>query len=130
MVAISQPKQPKTNQLRSSKLRSTSDRSWNVEGDGNSSSDAFIVPQQAAKFFVANDLLTCGERIIDRRPLPSKRPVVQSLMRTNFVVVLQVRSNEVIEVFLAKDSEIIQALEFDRFYPSLNKSVGSIPISS
>jgi len=108
MVAISQRKQPRSNQKRSSKLRSASDRSWDVDERSNSSSShAFIVPQQATKFFVANDLLTCGERIINSRPVLSKRPVVQGLMRSNFVVKNFVRSNEVIEVLFAKDNEIM-----------------------
>jgi len=123
MVAINQPTRSKSNQLRSSKLQSASERSGNLEKRNHSSSHTFVVPQQATKFFVANDLLTFGKRVVNRRPLPSKRSVVQGLMRTNFVVVLQVRSDEVIEVLLAEDSEKVQALEFDRLYPSLDKSV-------
>jgi len=115
MVTISLPKQPKSSQQRNSKLRSANKRSGNSEKKNHSSRYTFIVPQQATKFFVANDLLTFGERVIDCRPFPSKRPVVQSLMRPHRVVINLVRRDEVIEVFLTEDSKIIQALEFGAF---------------
>jgi len=123
MVAINERKQLRSSQQRSSKLRSANKRSGNSEKRNHSSSYTFIVPQQATKFFVANNLLAFGERIINCRPVPSKRPVVQGLMRPHRVVINFVRSNEVIEMLLAKDNEVIQALEFYRFHPPLDKSI-------
>jgi len=107
----------------SDKPRSASERSGNSEKKNHSSSHTFIVSQQATKRFVADDLLTFGKRIINCGPIPSKRSVVQSLMRPHRVVINFVRRDEIIEVPLTEDDEEIQALEFYRFYPSLDKCV-------
>ena len=40
-----------------------------------------------------------------------------------FIVKSDIRSNEMIEVLLAEDNEEIQALEFYRFYPSLDECI-------
>jgi len=86
MVAINQIRQPRSNQLGSRTQRSASNRSWHLNKRSDSSSDALIVSQQATEFFVANDPLTFGERIINCGPLPGKRPVVQGLMWAQLVI--------------------------------------------
>ena len=72
---------------------------------------------------MANDLLAFGEWFIIFRPFSNERSVVQPLVWPEFIVKADIRSNEMIEVLLAKDDEEIQALEFKGFPPSLNKCI-------
>jgi len=105
MVAINQSKQPRSSQLRSRTLRSASEQSRNLEKRNHSSSHTFIVSQQTTKFFVANDLLVSGERIVDRRPYTSERSITQGLMRPHRVVINSVRSDIVLMIRdLSKDA--------------------------
>lgn len=86
MVAFNQPTRIHSGQPRSNEWRSTGNRHWHVEERTYSRSDAFVMLKQATEPFVADDLLTFCEWIIDFRPLPGEQPVIQGLMRAHFVI--------------------------------------------
>lgn len=72
---------------------------------------------------MANDGFVRCQRVFDFRPIAAQRPVFQTLMRTEAVVVLQIFGNEKIEVLFAEDDEVIQHLKFDRFHSAFNEGV-------
>lgn len=63
------------------------------------------MPQDSAKGFIADDLFALGERVIIIGPLPSERFILQSLVWSEFIVISDVRSNEMVEMLPAKDDE-------------------------
>ena len=70
--------------------------------------------KQSAESFVADDLFVVRKRLVDDRPGLCERPVLQRLVRRQLVVVVQVRSDQIVKVLLAENDEEIQTLGFYR----------------
>ena len=109
MVAINYQTRAKSYGPRSNDQQSTSQLGYTKESC-RSRRDTFVVSEQFTESFVADYLLAISKRIINLGPLPRKRSIVQCLMRAKLVVIVEVRSDKVVEVLLAKDDEEAQAL--------------------
>ena len=107
MVAFSQPERLILYQPRSNKSCSTVELHRDYRKRGDLRSHTLVVAEQATQLFVTNDLLIDGEWIIQLRPLPRERPIVQGLMWPQLVVIIEVRRDKIVEVLLAKDREEI-----------------------
>ncbi len=123
MVAINQPKQARFCQPHSDKRRSNRGLHRHFQERSYSGSNLLIVPQQSTEQFVADDLLAVSERLILIGPLPSEWPIIQGLVRTNFVVEFLIGRDNGVKVFLAEDQENVEGLKFHGFYPPLNVGI-------
>lgn len=81
------------------------------------------MPQYAAEAFAADNLLVLGERLMVLGPSAAERPIGQRLMRTQRFAKLGVTRYEVVEMFLAEDDEVMEALDLDRLDPPLGESI-------
>lgn len=123
MVAFAQPERLILYQPRSKKSRSTGEVHHDSEKKRHSRGHTLVVAEQSTELLMTNDLLVFSEWIIQLRPLSSERLVVQRLMRPQLVVIVQIRSNQIVEMLLAKDRKEIQTFDACGFYPSLNESI-------
>ena len=123
MVAFAQSEQSISCQPRSGEHPFTSELRRRSEERRRLRRDAFVMTKQPAESFVADDLLTVRKWLIDDWPGTCERPVLQRLVRSQLVVVVQIRSDQIVEVLLAKNGEEIQALGFNRSNPSFDKSI-------
>ncbi len=64
------------------------------------SSASFVMLEYAAERFMTNDRLAAVERVVDLRPRPAERPVVEALVRAPAVVELGVARDKMVKMLL------------------------------
>jgi len=79
--------------------------------------------EQSTETSVADDLLTWFERVDAVGPRTRQWLVIQRLMRSERVVVVNVGRDEEVEVSLTEHDEMIEAFVADRFDPAFDECV-------